>query len=390
MILLDVLRATTFKPTRLSSPQPPSPLPFPLTPIHQQLKKNEITKTTNTTTTTIAPTTPNLISPTNYNCQQFPLQILKQTASSNEKFSFNGLQKIVYIVVKNAPFFLQIGIVEPIFCNQLIDLNKFGFEAVLMYDSEDSESKDVDYVKAKPVEFKCTVSEGGDQLAVELRIKVLSSQHENSFFRVKVLALDPTTGIPISPFLMVISEPIKVISKPEQLKKKSSPKKNVSSAAAPAQISISSTSSTSDLLMETLSSIQSQQIQHQKLLEKLLLSTTIPITMNQDASDTIFYQRFKIFFQMLNSLAPEQRSLQVRKLLRNSSQKDLGRIVIFLSELFKENLVIQSYPAKFSIEGCSAGNCGGGCQCFSCPFKKELEKIDEFYRSFVDSPQHHP
>jgi len=88
----------------------------------------------------------------------------------------------------------------------------------LVYDSEGY--KGVDFVKVRPVDFKYTVNEIGDQLSMELRIKVLTSQHENIPFRVKVVLLDPNSGLPFQPDLSLLSEPVKVISKPEPLKKK--------------------------------------------------------------------------------------------------------------------------------------------------------------------------
>lgn len=50
---------------------------------------------------------------------------------------------------------------------------------------------------------------------IEARIKVLTSQHEDSLFKIRFSALEPSTGTELE----VYSEPIKVISKLTQLKK---------------------------------------------------------------------------------------------------------------------------------------------------------------------------
>jgi hypothetical protein len=195
-----------------------------------------------------------------------PMKLLKQTSSSQERISINGLQKSVHVVVKNAPFLVQIALTSQHFHNQMIDLNDFTFDATLLYDSDGPTEKLVDYVKIKPVDHKPTVNETGDQVTIELRIKVLTSQHENSFFRVKISLLDPNTGMPYQPPLVCYSDPVKVISKPEQVKKKPSTTANVTATTAPA----SKKRTVNDLLLETISRIEEQQREHQLMIEKLL------------------------------------------------------------------------------------------------------------------------
>lgn len=100
--------------------------------------------------------------------------------------------------------------------------------------------KEVDYVENKPFQFKVNVANGGRQVDIEVRgpshgkrepwrrpnfsfvvssafarqvrLKVLSSQHEDMFFIVKFMALDPLTKREVSPYLVAHSFPIKVIS----------------------------------------------------------------------------------------------------------------------------------------------------------------------------------
>eukprot|EP01103_Thecamoeba_quadrilineata_P005312 TRINITY_DN15128_c0_g1_i1.p1 TRINITY_DN15128_c0_g1~~TRINITY_DN15128_c0_g1_i1.p1 ORF type:complete len:428 (-),score=94.10 TRINITY_DN15128_c0_g1_i1:33-1316(-) len=374
-----------------------------------------------------------------------PIQLLKQTSSSQERISINGLQKSVHVVVKNAPFVVQIALTNQHFMNQFLDLNNFTFDAVLLYDSEGPQEKFVDYVKVKPVDHKPTVNENGDQVTIELRIKVLTSQHENSFFRVKIFLLDPNTGMPFHPSLVVFSEPVKVISKPEQVKKK-----------APAPAASSSTNANNskkrnvnDLLLETISRIEEQQREHQQMIQKLLrvnenskvslhhqqmqgqqmiqlngqiqpsqsyqqypmqyglpmdnmkqtyaepfLTGTVcatpsppppatdysmPIVPSAGLEESEFDSSFRHFFKVYNNLPAEEKPIKIRKLIRNSSQRDTEKISEFL-DLFMTEGLQRIPPIDLLLQKNSP------CECSTCPFTKEMIKIDEFYTDFLSLP----
>lgn len=99
--------------------------------------------------------------------------ILKQTSPFEERVTRNGIQRDIHVVIKNSPFVVQIGVAR----NCEIDLNHIAFDCSLLYDTEGE--KGVDFVKLKPIEYKCVPNESGDQVSVELRIKVLTSQHED-------------------------------------------------------------------------------------------------------------------------------------------------------------------------------------------------------------------
>ncbi|EGC29651.1 hypothetical protein DICPUDRAFT_42559, partial [Dictyostelium purpureum] len=142
------------------------------------------------------------------------LELVSQTSPFEEKVTLNGLQKNIRVVIKNSPFNIQLKLKKPD-----IDLNCVAFDSTLLYDCDGNEEKEVDFVKVKPVEHKATPNESGDSVNIELRIKVLTSQHEDMFFRVKIEGQDPITKEPIGG-LYALTTSIKVISKPEQLKKK--------------------------------------------------------------------------------------------------------------------------------------------------------------------------
>jgi hypothetical protein len=101
------------------------------------------------------------------------ITILKQTSPFEERVTRNGIQRDIHVVIKNSPFVVQMGVSR----NCEIDLNHIAFDCSLLYDTDGE--KGVDFVKLKPIEYKCVPNEGGDQVSVELRIKVLTSQHED-------------------------------------------------------------------------------------------------------------------------------------------------------------------------------------------------------------------
>ncbi len=207
----------------------------------------------------------------------FPqLVILRQNSLTVEKISKNGIQRAVHVVVKNQPFLLQIGIVNN---NNLLDFSKAPVEARLLYDCDNF--KEVDFVKLKPLEYKCHSNERGDQVTVELRLKVLSSQLEDMFFRIKLIALDPTTKQRIES-IITISDPIKVVSKPDSIRKKKTPTPSVPSTPVSAHnfLPPSNTNTThantnpkkpehSDAVNEILSKIESTCVMQQQLLAQL-------------------------------------------------------------------------------------------------------------------------
>lgn len=124
-------------------------------------------------------------------------------------------------------------------------------------------------MKLKPLECKTRPNDEGDQLTVEIRIKVLTSQLEDMFFRVVVKLVDPRTKKEY-PHLVCLSHPIRVVSKPDQVKKKIKKRKR-----AP-----------TDSLLDSINRIESQQREQHRLLKKLC-SGNASETSEADSSNTI-------------------------------------------------------------------------------------------------------
>jgi len=329
------------------------------------------------------------------------LRVTQHNTPSDEKFTRNGIVRTVYVVIKNTPFQLNLSLTNNIIFNQLVDLNHFTLDVRLIYETDNTSSeKEVDFVKVKPVEFKQTNNERADQTVLESRIKVLTSQHEDMFFRAKIVALDPKTGREFNPSVFCYSEPIKVISKPEQIKKKKPNKKRT----------------LTDMLVETVTRIERQQTDQQKLIEKLLSQhqaaanasfqfqsqervkpilsgnemnfTWEAIPSQQPAPkepspDSVhdFESSFAAFIASYNALSQEEKPEKIRKIIRTSSTRDTERlsemIDLFTSEGLQQDIGSEVRPPSFSTHSCS---------CASCPHKQELVRIDDFYKDFLSSP----
>jgi len=177
------------------------------------------------------------------------LVITKQTALAEERYSKNGIQKAVYVVVKNTGFFIELALTGLMLDNRVLDFNQLTVAATLLYDCDTL--KEVDYIKVKPLEYTTTIN-GPLSLTVEGKIKVLTSQHEDMFFRVQLRVVDQLTKEEF-PSLVALSAPIKVISKPDQIQKKPVSRKRT----------------LNDSFVDTLNLMYQQQQDHQKMIQKL-------------------------------------------------------------------------------------------------------------------------
>lgn len=105
----------------------------------------------------------------------------------------------VYLVIKNATSVAEVV--------ASFDMNKATLTAQLMYDIVPP--KQVDYVRKPPLESFVHISELDSREArIESQISVLTSQHEDSLFRIRFTAITPESTI-----VDALSPPIKVISK---------------------------------------------------------------------------------------------------------------------------------------------------------------------------------
>lgn len=175
------------------------------------------------------------------------LVLLKQTSLCEEFLPSKNGQKTLHTVVKNSPFTVSFGFENSA---KPVDLNKFNFDVTLHYDSENN--KEVDYLKTKPIVVKTSVNPPGTKLSVEVRIKVLTSQLEDSLFIVMVRGYDQITNEVV---LSSSSDAIKVISKSDQVKKPKQPsqkKRNITDSLGEYLTQIETTSQEQARLLASL------------------------------------------------------------------------------------------------------------------------------------------
>eukprot|EP01097_Dermamoeba_algensis_P005533 TRINITY_DN351_c0_g1_i1.p1 TRINITY_DN351_c0_g1~~TRINITY_DN351_c0_g1_i1.p1 ORF type:complete len:335 (-),score=84.15 TRINITY_DN351_c0_g1_i1:237-1157(-) len=145
--------------------------------------------------------------------------VLHQDALAEGVYSKNGVKKDFCAVVKNHPFKVELGLVDQ---SEVKSESKFSFsslivDVILLYDCGGDEEKAVQFVKSAPVEYSTLEAQDtkdGSKAVIEVTIKVLSSQHEDSFFILKFIVKDQSGKY--LPQFTALSQPIRVVSKPNQ------------------------------------------------------------------------------------------------------------------------------------------------------------------------------
>jgi len=210
--------------------------------------------------------------------------------------------------------------------------------------------------------------------------------------QVRFRALDSMTKV-IFPNLICVSEPIKVISKPDQLAKKQTQKtkkRNVS-----------------DLLVETLLRIEEQQNEQQKLLMRLSQKVEkveqdkarieqqgkmrkffeTKLNKSTDSAETSedFETTFLSFLNAFNNFPPDERPAKIRKLIRGTPAHDFDQLSELLDMFLIEGNVLGRENSRRENHQSHGVQALKPCEITECPHKKELEKIDDFYKEFLSN-----
>ena len=176
------------------------------------------------------------------------LSITHVVSLGKEIFSQNGIHKTVECIVKNHPLEVHLKLQQ-----KNISFAKVGIDATLLYDTE--AMKPVDYVRDRPLSVKTRVLKDPTEAVVVCTIRVLSSQHEDMFFRIRFTCVDRETGNEVSA-ITTLSPSIKVISKVEQFNKPDERQKR-------------KRSSNQDIV-DQLARIEKHQTEQRHLLENIL------------------------------------------------------------------------------------------------------------------------
>jgi len=331
------------------------------------------------------------------------LALLKQSSLTEDSISKNGSSRVIHVVVKNSPFSITFGFPNSSVSSSVsTDLHDYNVEAKLLYDSD--LEKDVDFVKAKPLLAKITLNQTGSKMTVEGRIKVLTSQLENSLFRMGIFVYDRQTKELAFP--ITYSEAIKVISKSDQVKKKKvteheeekKKKRNIS-----------------DVLSDALEYIEAKQSEQVELLENLMENTEYNVSEllkavdsapnNQDLSNLQttfrssdhdhsldacekpfettsptenFEKAFKTFLSSYTQLHVLEKPAKIRKVVSTTS--DMSDFVELLDLFWAEGLSREaSSNMQQKVPQSSEIGHSHVCPCHECPYKKELVRIENFY-----------
>eukprot|EP01132_Coremiostelium_polycephalum_P003113 gene3113-3893_t len=132
--------------------------------------------------------------------QQIQQQQQQQFYYPTTSFSHSPVLKQIHVVVKNTPF----GITLKSNDTQKLNFHNYVIKASLVYDCDPP--KPVDFIHNEPLQYVATVNEEGDEVCVDVKVGILSSQHQGSLFIV-ILHITHST----SPYQPSNNEPIPVI-----------------------------------------------------------------------------------------------------------------------------------------------------------------------------------
>eukprot|EP01118_Nematostelium_gracile_P006701 TRINITY_DN2160_c0_g1_i1.p1 TRINITY_DN2160_c0_g1~~TRINITY_DN2160_c0_g1_i1.p1 ORF type:complete len:345 (+),score=89.97 TRINITY_DN2160_c0_g1_i1:80-1114(+) len=322
-----------------------------------------------------------------------PLRIIRQTYFGLEKRSDskNGVVKSIHMVVKKQPFFIEVGNNPG---SLPIDFNHMPLETKLHYDS--NELNPVPFIKVKPMEIKSVLNDDGTVVTFEVRLHVLSSQMEDMNFRISFTPIDPETKDRLDS-LVIFSEPIRVVSKPEQARRGNQTAHNIDVIApngqqsglrrkrAQSQPSVVQDDSLASSLTRLESQVKIQQEMIAKLCESTQLNQQHNITLlkelsKQSSQKTETKQQldlesaFQAFFEAYNQVSVEERPVKLRRIITSSLQKKPTEITEMISNLNTESgFNDHNNPTHYNNQ------CGLGC-----PHKIELDSMDNFFTVMSD------
>lgn len=279
------------------------------------------------------------------------LSVVKQTCLAEENYTVNGKQKNVHVVIKNQPFFVELAVCGNLSSTDRLSFRHLTIEANLLYDTPDNSIKEVGWIKVKPLEYQGHMDEHDDlKFKLEVYIKILSSQHEDSLFKLLLRAKDAKTG-KLIPGLEVTSKEMLVISKPEVLRKKNEPRTKKRTR--------------DDVLLEALSRIESKLEQQQQAIQQLQKerrsesdALTAPKSESMQVepipSKTDLESSVVQFMNAFHALDHDERPEKVRKVLRQFSARENEKLFeifdLFMAEGLQRQVVRDLNPFAFDFQ----------------------------------------
>jgi hypothetical protein len=181
------------------------------------------------------------------------IEVQHQSSYAQEVKILNGIEKRIYVVIKNQPFYLNLQLRN---FPAGIGFRHLVLNCELIFDTE--LMKSVGFVKTRPLDWRLAYNSESDSCAMlECRPSVLSSKQGNMLFRIKMNYT--IRGVTATGESFALSEALKVISKPEKSGTHKKRKKRT----------------LNDVLVDTLDRIQMQQENQFMLIQQLRAQTEL-------------------------------------------------------------------------------------------------------------------
>eukprot|EP01130_Rhizamoeba_saxonica_P003055 TRINITY_DN1325_c0_g1_i5.p1 TRINITY_DN1325_c0_g1~~TRINITY_DN1325_c0_g1_i5.p1 ORF type:complete len:368 (+),score=66.63 TRINITY_DN1325_c0_g1_i5:433-1536(+) len=321
---------------------------------------------------------------------------LVQNSQYIEKISKNGENISVHYVVKNSPF----NLIAKVKDNEYnFASNKISCE--LLYDLPGN--KNVEFISKKPIEFVANPTPTGHECNIEVRVKVLTTQCEGSLFliRVRVHASDGS-------YIEGITDSIKAVSKPEQIRRKialrdgTDIKKNTRRKKR----------TRSDELIESLQSIQYVQNKQSEVLNSLCqylgnmnpsgfplmnnANVSLNVSQNVQSTNSDTRPAFTIdnsitidhkvqptmsYYQVPQKETEDPLQVAYQNLVNAYNQVDPAERPLKMRKIFQDDT--SSIKEELTKSFASNVEPVDSCYCPTCPARKELDQINNFYMDFL-------
>jgi hypothetical protein len=194
--------------------------------------------------------------------------------------------------------------------DDLEQLQKLRMNINLVY-APDRSKVEFEALKKEPVEWLSEV--GDDCLLLQIRVKILSSQVQNTLFRLHIEALDAAGEAIYSGY----TEPIKVVSKPDQIRKKRAavgePEADVPTAKRRAR---------GEEILEHILQARDTQEKNLQLIEALVHTSDAHAPSIQDA--------FTSLSRAVDAAAPSARFRLIQSALSNLSYEERTSLTKFV------------------------------------------------------------
>lgn len=329
------------------------------------------------------------------------LEIINHTCLHQEKVTKYGQTYDTHVVVKNSPFVITLALRG---C-KTHDFNQLAFDVQLLYDMPNFD-KLVPYVMTKPIEYKSTIGgEHGEQISFDVKVKVLSSHHEDNFFRLHFQVWDPVEKSQFRP-LSIYSSAIKVISKPLKPKAKNKPLVRPRPPLTSKRKAYSEDDSEEErhdppsgqqmaLVASMESRLEALARQQQETLELLRQLTSSALVHSRPppgiengtnllpapptkrprtegpANPDDFENAFSTMLQAYSSMSNEMKAEKVRRLVRSLPTRDSEALEELFDVLATQGVRVQ---AGTSFTHGHVDSCGNGC-----PHREELQRVEDFF-----------